>query len=219
MPPKYVTLTDPLYEYVVAHRTPEKDGVLEELRAATEALGEIAEMLISREQGSFLTMLVKLMQARNVVEVGTFTGYSAICLARGLEEGGKLTCFDLSEEWTCVGRTFWKAAELEERIELRLGDASALLGEFEPREPLDLAFIDANKTGYDLYYELLLPNMRPGGLVIFDNMLWHGALVKLPLTDPDAMAIDALNRKLASDSRVESVLLPLADGLHLCRKL
>lgn len=217
-PAKFVTLNDTLYDYIIHRRSHVADPLLDSLRTETEALGDIARMLISREQGEFLTMLTKLLNVRSAVEIGTFTGYSSICVARGLAPAGRLTCFDVSAEWTAIAQRYWKKEGLEERIQLRLGDAATELPNWTPPEPLDLAFIDANKTGYDAYFEALLPKMKPNGLFIFDNMVWGGRVIEQPLTDPDGIAIDLLNRKLASDSRIESVLLPIADGLHLARK-
>jgi caffeoyl-CoA O-methyltransferase len=215
---KYVTLTDPLYEYIVRHRSRSIDPLLQELRSETESLGEIARMLISPEQGSFLTLLVKLLDVRCAVEVGTFTGYSSICLARGLSEGGRLFCFDISAEWTGIAQRYWQKEALTKRIELQLGDAREIIAKWNPPKPVDLAFIDADKAGYETYYELLLPKMKPNGLFIFDNMVWSGRVTEKPLSDPDGVAINQLNAKLAGDSRVDSVLLPIADGLHLARK-
>jgi caffeoyl-CoA O-methyltransferase len=218
MPAKYVTLNDALYAYIVRCRSRASDPLLDALRAETEALGDIARMLSSHEQGDFLTMMTKLLNVRSAVEVGTFTGYSSICIARGLAANGRLTCFDASAEWTAIAKRYWEKAGLTDRTELRLGNAAEELMKWEPAEPLDLAFIDADKTGYDAYFELLLPKMKPNGLFIFDNMVWGGRLIEQPLIDPDGVALDGLNRKLAGDPRVESVLLPVADGLHLARK-
>jgi len=218
MAAKFVALTDALYDYVVRCRSRADDPLLDALRAETEALGDVARMLISHEQGSFLTILTKLLNVGSAVEVGTFTGYSSICIARGLAMNGRLTCFDISGEWTAVARRYWEKDGLANRIELRLGDAREELTKWEPAEPLDLVFIDADKTGYDTYFEMLLPKMKTNGLFIFDNMVWDGRVIEEPLTDPDGIAIDLLNRKLARDPRVESVLLPFADGLHLARK-
>ncbi|MEO7143908.1 MAG: class I SAM-dependent methyltransferase, partial [Bryobacteraceae bacterium] len=194
------------------------DPLLQELRAETESLGEAARMLISAEHGDFLTLLSKLLNVRCAIEVGTFTGYSSICLARGLAANGRLFCFDVNVEWTAIARRYWAKEGVAERIELQLGDAREKLLTWEPPEPLDLAFIDADKPGYDIYYEMLLPKMKPNGLFIFDNMVWGGRVIEQPLTDPDGLAIHRLNQKLATDPRVESVLLPIADGLHLARK-
>jgi len=135
-----------------------------------------------------------------------------------LADGGRLYCFDVNAEWASIARRYWKQDGLVSRIEFQLGDAKQVLLDWEPRAPLDLAFIDADKPGYDTYFEILLPKMKPNGLFIFDNMVWSGRVIEQPLTDPDGLAIDRLNRKLASDLRVESVLLPIADGLHLARK-
>ncbi|MEO7723510.1 MAG: O-methyltransferase [Chthoniobacterales bacterium] len=217
-PAKYVALNDSLYDYITRHRSRAVDPVLDALRAETEALGDVAKMLISPEQGDFLTLMTELLDVRTVVEVGTFTGYSAICLARGLPGGGRLYCFDVNAEWTAMAQRYWEKGGVANRIELRLGDAKEVLRTWEPRTPIDLAFIDADKPGYDTYFEILLPRMKPDGLFIFDNMVWGGRVVEQPLTDPDGIAIDLLNRKLATDPRVESVLLPIADGLHLARK-
>ena len=218
MPAKYVTLNDALYDYIVRCRSRAGDPLLDALRAETDALGDIARMLISHEQGDFLTILTKLLNVRSAVEVGTFTGYSSTCIARGLAIDGRLTCFDVSAEWTAIARRYWEKGGLADRVELRLGNAAEELIKWDPAEPLDLAFIDADKTGYDAYFEMLLPKMKPNGLFIFDNMVWGGRLIEQPLIDPDGVAIDLLNRKLACDPRVESVLLPFADGLHLARK-
>jgi caffeoyl-CoA O-methyltransferase len=215
---KYVKLNDALYNYVIGHRSRTVDPLLDELRAETEALGDIARMLISREQGDFLTMLMRLLAVRSAVEVGTFTGYSSICIARGLAESGKLTCFETSAEWTAIAQRYWVRERLTDKIDLQLGDAAMELPRWKPREPIDFAFIDANKPGYDTYFELLLPKMKSNGLFIFDNMIWNGRIIEQPLTDPDSIALDQLNRKLAADLRVDSVLLPVADGLHLARK-
>ncbi len=218
LPAKYVALNDSLYDYVAQHRSRAVDPVLDELRTETEALGDLAKMLISPEQGDFLTLLTKLLDVRTVVEVGTFTGYSSICLARGLPGGGRLYCFDINAEWTAIAQRYWEKEGVADRIELQLGDAKEILKTWEPPTAIDLAFIDADKPGYDAYFETLMPLMKPDGLFIFDNMLWGGRVAEEPLTDPDGVAIDQLNRKLATDPRVESVLLPVADGLHFARK-
>lgn len=218
LPAKYVALNDSLYDYVAQHRSRALDPILDELRRETEALGDLAKMLISPEQGDFLTLLTKLLDVRTVVEVGTFTGYSSICLARGLPGGGRLYCFDINAEWTAIAQRYWEKEGVADRIELQLGEAKEILKTWEPPTAIDLAFIDADKPGYNTYFETLMPLMKPDGLFIFDNMLWGGRVAEEPLTDPDGVAIDQLNRKLATDPRVESVLLPVADGLHFARK-
>jgi len=216
---KYVPLTDSLYNYLCSQRSNSADPVLEALRDETDQLGEISMMQISPEQGSFMTVLTAAIGAKSAIEVGTFTGYSSICIARGLPPGGKLICIDASQEWTAIACKHWARAGLEDRIELRLGSAIPILRELEPGLTFDFAFIDAEKTEYDAYYELVLPRVRKNGLILFDNMLWGGRLGAGPIKEASGKAIDTLNKKLAGDPRVQSVLLPVADGLHLCRKL
>jgi caffeoyl-CoA O-methyltransferase len=216
---KYIALNDSLYRYLVNCRSHSSDPVLESLRRETDALGDISKMQIGEEQGSFMSLLVAAISAKSAIEVGTFTGYSSICIARGLSQGGNLICIDESKEWTDIARKYWKQAGVNQRIQLRLGPAIPLLQTLEPALSFDFAFIDASKTEYDAYYELLLPRIRPNGLVLFDNMLWGGRFGAGPISEASGRAIDALNQKLANDKRVESVLLPIADGLQLCRKL
>lgn len=215
----FTPLTDELYAYLAAQRSNVDDPVLDALRAETENLGEISGMAINPLQGSFMTLLAGIIGTRFAVEVGTFTGTSSICIARGIVPGGKLICFDQDFKWTTIARRYWARAGVQDRIELKLGNARELLTRFRPPGPLDLVFIDADKESYDHYYEYLLPMVRPGGLLLFDNMLRNGEVL-----DPDKKftpanrAIDELNRKLAVDPRVQAVLLPIADGLTLCRK-
>ena len=215
---KYTALNDRLYRYVCACRSDDGDPILEALRATTESLGDISRMQISREQGSFMTLLVAAIGAKSAIEVGTFTGYSSLCIARGLASRGRLICIDQSEEWTAIARKYWAQAGVENKIELRLGPAVPTLKKLDRQLRFDFAFIDADKTEYDAYYELLLPRIRPNGLILFDNMLWGGRLGAGRVQQPSGRAIEKLNRKLAQDKRVESVLLPIADGIHLCRK-
>ena len=216
---KYVALNDSLYRYLRRFRGDANDPVLQELRAETASLGDLSEMQISEEQGTFMGLLVAAIGAESIVEVGTFTGYSSLCMARALPKGGRLICVDESEKWTAVARKYWAKAGVQDRIDLRLGQAIPILEQLEPSLKFDLAFIDAKKTEYDAYYELILPRVRKNGLILFDNMLWGGRLGSGPVKEPSGIAIDALNHKLAHDPRVESVLLPVADGLQLCRKL
>ena len=212
-------LTDSLYRYLCACRSNAADPVLDALRAETDALGDSSRMQISQEQGSFMSILTAALGAMSAIELGTFTGYSSICIARGLSPKGKLLCIDTSEEWTAIAKKYWAKAGLEEKIELRLGSAIAVLKALEPGLSFDFAFIDAEKTEYDTYYELILPRIRKNGLILFDNMLWGGRLGSGPIAEESGRVIDSLNRKLAADKRVETVLLPVADGLQLCRKL
>ena len=219
MSAKFIPMTEPLYEYLLAQRSNADDPVLEALRTETETLGDVSVMSISPEQGSLMTLLVGLIGTKWAVEVGTFTGASSISIARGIPQGGKLICFDQDFKWTTIARRYWSKAGVQDRVDLKLGRAQELLARFRPNNPLDFVFIDADKESYDTYYELLLPHVRPGGLILFDNMLRGGQVI-----DPDAKftpanrAIDAMNRKLATDNRVQVVLIPVADGLTLCRK-
>lgn len=211
MSPKSFLLTDPLHEYVLASSTP-VDGVLRALAEETAALGGVSQMQVAPEQGLLLTLLARAIGARRAVEVGTFTGYSALCLARGLAEGGRLTCFDISEEWTALGRRHWEAAGVADRIEVVIGPAAETLARLDDA-PLDLCFVDADKGGYATYWDLLVPRLRPGGLLLVDNVLWSGRVLDEADDDADTLAIRAFNQKVAADDRVEVVLLPIADGL------
>ena len=219
-PPKYTALNDRNYAYICAARSGAKDAVLESLRARTEALGEIAKMQIGRDQGTFMTLLVAAIGAKDAIEIGTFTGYSSICIARGLPAHGRLLCMDVSDEWTSIARKYWARADVEKKIDLRLGPALESLKNLEHGRKFDFAFIDADKTGYNAYYEAVLPRMNTNGLILFDNMLWGGRLgVKRRITNENGLAIDRLNRKLARDKRVQAVLLPIGDGVQMCRVL
>jgi caffeoyl-CoA O-methyltransferase len=218
---KYTALDDNLYRYLTECRSKDGDAVLEALRRETrKKFPEDAPMQIPRDQAAFMTMLVAATGARSAIEVGTFTGLSAICIARGLPANGKLLCLDLSEEWTAVARRYWIKADVADKIELRLGPAIDSLKKLANQRTFDFAFIDAHKPEYDNYYELILPRMKVNGLILFDNMLAGGRLGgKAPHTNPNARAIDTLNRKLARDQRVQSVLLPIGDGVTMCRVL
>lgn len=211
---KTIGLSDELHSYVVAH-TSWQGGVLDELAAETQQrYPQKANMQIAPEQGALLTLLGKLTRSRFAVEVGTFTGYSAICLARGLADDGRLVCFDSSEEWTAVAAHYWERAGLSEHIELRLGDAQQTLDSLDHDPPVDLAFVDADKPAYPRYYEALLARMAAGGLIVVDNVLSRGEVID-PGGDESAAAIAAFNDQVAADDRVDVVMLPVADGLSL----
>lgn len=212
-----VPITPDLYAYVVGH-TGQPDAVQRDLIERTYELGDVAGMQISPDQGAFLTVLTKLVGARRAIEVGTFTGYSALCIAYGLPPDGRLLCCDVNEEWTSIARDAWQCADVSERIELRLGDALDTLRSLPMDESLDLAFVDANKDGYWAYYEELLPRLRPGGTVLFDNTLFGGLVADFSTTDTGALAIREFNERLAADDRVEIAMLTVADGLTLARK-
>ena len=216
--PKQLGMSAELHQYLVDHGAP-PDALQRDLITAThERFGPWAGMQIDPAQGGFLTLLVKLVGARFVVEVGTFTGYSSICLARGLPDGGRLLCCDVSDEFTSLAREYWERAELTDRIELRLGPAADTLAALPTDPPIDLAFIDADKGGYATYYEAILDRMRPGGVIAVDNVLWSGAVVDPDDTRDDTVAIRAFNDLVAADDRVEVVMLPLGDGVTLARK-
>ena len=220
MPAKYVPLTDAIYDYVIAQRSNANDPLLAALQIETENLGEISRMMISPDQASLISLLVALIGAKWAVEVGTFTGTSSLSIARHLAPGGKLVCFDQDFKYTSMARRYWIRAGVQDKIDLRLGDARRLLLHYKPQNLLDFVFIDADKESYDFYYETLLPYVRTGGLILFDNMLRGGQVVHpVEKNTPTNRAIDQLNRKLAADSRVQSVLIPMADGVVVCRKL
>ncbi len=215
---KYLPLDDQLCEFMRRQRSGAGDPILAELRKETASLGDDARMQISEEQGDFLGILARLIGVRNALEVGTFTGYSAICVARALPENGKLLCLDIDDDWTAIAQKHWERAGVADRIELRIGPAIVALDQLAPEMTFDFAFIDADKTEYDAYYERILPRVRPNGVILFDNMFWGGFVLKGSSDHPNAHALRALNAKLASDDRIECVLLPIADGIQLCRK-
>jgi len=214
---KTFTLSDELHAYVVAHGS-EPDEIVRDLVAETRRLLPAqAEMQVAPEQAAFLTLLAKIVGVRRAVEIGTFTGLSALAIARGLADGGRLVCFDISDEYTQVARRYWARAGVLDRIELRLGPAAERVRELPDTPEIDLAFIDADKTGYPAYWNELVPRMRPGGVLVVDNVLRRGRV--LAPDDPDTRAIVAFNELVRADSRVESVLLPVADGITLARRL
>jgi caffeoyl-CoA O-methyltransferase len=214
---KFVPLTEALYEYLVQHGH-NADPVLAELARETEALGPIALMQIAPEQGTLLSILVRSIGARSAIEIGTFTGYSAICIARGLPPDGRLLCCDVSEEWPKIARRYWAKAGLADRIELRLGPAIETLRALPADHGVDFAFIDADKVSYRDYYEALLPRLRPNGLIVFDNVLWMGQVLDARSTSDDTRALRALNDFIARDDRVQAVMISVADGLTIARK-
>ncbi|WP_053614864.1 O-methyltransferase [Nocardiopsis sp. NRRL B-16309] len=211
-------LSPELHSYIVAHTTP-VDDVLADLVAETERLfPDYKGMQIGPEQGVFTTLLAQASGARDVVEVGTFTGYSSLCLARGIPDDGTLLACDVSDEWTSVARRYWQRAGVDHKITLRIGPALDTLRAL-PREPrFDLAFVDADKTGYIGYWEELVPRMRPGGLLLADNTLSHGRVVERSVTAEAVQGIRDFNDHLVADDRVTQVLLPIGDGLTLARK-
>ncbi|MGK5517950.1 O-methyltransferase [Micromonospora sp. URMC 107] len=215
MTTKSIPLTSELHAYLVAHGAP-PDEIMRDLAEETRAaLPNDAQMQVAPEQAAFLTFLTRLLGVRQAVEVGTFTGLSSLAIARGLPEGGRLTCFDISEEFTGIARRYWARASVDDRIELRIGPAGDTLRELPHERYLDFAFIDADKTGYPIYWAELVPRMRPGGMIAVDNVLRGGRVIAPQNADDRAIA--AFNDEVLADVRVDAVMLPIADGLTLAR--
>ncbi|WP_431922863.1 O-methyltransferase [Micromonospora wenchangensis] len=215
MTTKPLPLTPELQAYIVAHGSP-PDEIIRDLAEETRALLPAqAEMQVAPEQAAFLTFLTRLLGVRQAVEVGTFTGLSSLAIARGLPEDGRLTCFDISEEFTGIARSYWQRAGVADRIELRIGPAAETLRELPHERHLDFAFIDADKVGYPVYWAELVPRMRAGGVIAVDNTLRAGRVLA-PRDEADR-AIAAFNDEVLADVRVDAVLLPLADGVTLAR--
>lgn len=208
-----------LYDYLLRVSLREAP-LLTELRRETATLPE-ANMQIAPEQGQFMALLARIIGARRYLEVGTFTGYSALAVTAAMPTGGRSTCLDISEEWTAIARKYWIRAGLADRIELRLGPATTSL-EALVREgwsgDYDLVFIDADKSGYADYFEACLRLVRPGGLILVDNVLWSGRVANAQPGDEDTEAIRAFNQRLHNDDRVDLSLLPIADGLTIARR-
>jgi O-methyltransferase len=214
-----IYLNDTLYEYLlgVSLREPE---VLRELREKTRPMPE-ADCQISPEQGQFMALLLRVMGAKRVLEVGTFTGYSSTVMALALPEGGKVVTCDRSQEWTDIARRYWEKAGVEGRIELSLGEAEESLKYLvlaPGPDSFDFAFIDADKTKDEVYFEYCMKLVRPGGMIAIDNTLWSGRVADSSARDADTAAIRAFNAERLKDRRVDLSLLPIADGLTLCRK-
>ena len=215
---RHLDLTDRLEAYVWQHTR--ESAPARALRDETARLPQ-AGMQIGPDQAAFLALLVRAIGAVRCIEVGTFTGYSALAVAAALPAHGKLVCCDISAEWTAIGQRYWRAAEVEARIELRLAPAAQTLGELLARDgagAYDFAFIDADKPGYDTYYERCLELIRANGLIAVDNTLWSGRPADPERHDADTDAIRALNAKIHADARVEPVLLTIGDGVTLVRK-
>ncbi|MBB2910384.1 caffeoyl-CoA O-methyltransferase [Streptosporangium becharense] len=211
-------LSPAMHEYLLAHCTL-PDRLLRDLVAETrEATGIRSEMLIAPDQGMFLSVLTTLLRPSLVVEVGTFTGYSSICFARAMPAGGRLIAFDVSEEWTTIARKYWERAGVADRIELRLGPAATTLKELPPDPVIDLAFIDADKQGYPVYFEELVPRVRPGGAILIDNVLWDGKVADPGDDGEETWAIREFNDAVAADPRVSSIMMAVGDGFTLCVK-
>jgi caffeoyl-CoA O-methyltransferase len=215
--PKSFHLSPELHQYLLDHSDP-LDDVQRWLIERTAQLGEIARMQIAPEQGAFLTLLTHTLDARFAVEVGTFTGYSSLCIARGLRDDGRLLCCDVNEEWTMIAREAWDRAGLANRIQLRIAPAIDTLRALAPETTIDFAFVDADKPGYRAYVEELIPRLRHGGIIAVDNVLWSGRVIDPTADDEDTVAIRTFNEYARQDDRVDTVMLPIADGLTLLRK-
>ena len=214
---KYVLMDDTLFDYVLANTT-EPDAVQRRLIARTNELGDSRRMQIAHPQAVFMTFLTRSIGARSAIEVGTFTGYSALAIARGLPEDGRLLACDVSQEWTAIAREAWTAAGVANRIDLRIGPALETIAALPPEATFDLAFIDADKESYIEYYEALLPRLDATGLILVDNTLWEGKVTNSSFDDAPTCAVRAFNAHVAADARTENVLLPLADGVTVIRK-
>jgi len=219
MSSRTLSLDDRLYDYLLANSLREP-AVLAELRAET---GKMAQgmMQISPEQGQFMQLLARLLGAKRCIEIGTFTGYSSLAVALALPADGRILCCDVSEEFTQVARRYWAKAGVADKMTLALGPAVATLDAMLAKGDagrFDMAFIDADKASYDAYYERCLRLLRPGGLIMIDNVLWSGDVADPAKSDADTQAIRALNAKLAKDERVDLSLLPVGDGMTLARK-
>jgi caffeoyl-CoA O-methyltransferase len=206
-----------LHDYLVAHGTP-PDEIQHALIEETATLGNISRMQVAPEQGAFLTLLTRLVGARSAVEVGTFTGYSSLAIARGLADGGRLLCCDVSDEWTSVARRYWERAGVSDRIDLRLAPALETLRTLPDDATIDLVFIDADKPGYIEYWDELVPRVRPGGVIVVDNVLYSGEVVDLLNASESGLAIHAFNEHARDDDRVDLVMLPISDGLTVARR-
>jgi len=213
-------ILNPAIAAYIADHAAAPDDIQRRLIAATaERTGRASGMQIGSDQGALLELLVHLTGARRAVEVGTFTGYSALCIARALGPDGRLTCCDVSDEWTSIGRPFWEEAGVAARIDLRIAPAIETLRALPTDEHVDFAFVDADKPGYVDYYEALLPRLRPNGLLLADNTLWSARVLEADADlDDQSLAIKRFNDHVAADPRVESYILPVGDGVTLIRK-
>ena len=216
MSPRAIGLSDQLNDYVVAHSTT-PDDVQQRLIDTTQAM-TAGRMQISPDQGEFFTILTSLLQPDLVVEVGTFTGYSALAFAKGLGPNGRIVCCDISEEWTAIAREHWTDAGVADRIDLRIAPAIETLRTLDDDTVIDLAFIDADKGGYGDYFEEILRRLAPDGVILVDNTLWSGAVVDDSDQSSDTISLREFNASVAADERVRQVLLPIGDGVTMIRR-
>jgi len=212
---RWLEMNDAMFEYVQRHANPSHDPVSEELAATSrERFGDLAGMNIGPDQGHLLAMLTKICGVRLAIEIGTFTGMSALWIARALPDGGRLICFDITDRYLATAREAWEAAGVADKIEVRIGPAADRLAEL-PDQPVDLAFIDADKTGYQQYVDLLLPRLSQRGVIVVDNVLWDGHVVTDVDQDPSTVALRAFNDNIAARDDVDAVMLPVGDGITL----
>jgi caffeoyl-CoA O-methyltransferase len=215
--PRSLVTSPEILDYVAAHSDP-ADAVLRSLTEETATLGGVSRMQIGSDQSAFLTMLTRLTGARRAIEIGTFTGTSALAIGRGLPDDGRLLCLDVNDRWTSIGRRHWEMAGVSDRIELRLGPALDTIAAFGAGDgPFDLAFVDADKPNYLAYVHALVPHLRAGSLVAVDNTLWDGRVVDPAANDADTAAIKAFNDAVVADDRFDTVLTTIGDGVTLLR--
>lgn len=214
---KFLHLNQQLYDYVIAHGHND-DPIRRELAEETRKLGRISGMQIAPEQGTLMGILVHAIGAKSAIEVGVFTGYSSLCVARALPSDGKLLCLDVNEEWTSIARRYWERAGLTSKITLKLAPAVETLRALPASQTFDFAFVDADKSSYRTYYEEILKRLRTNGLLLIDNVLWNGHVIDSSDKSEDTVAIRELNDFIAIDTRVEAVMIPVADGITIVRK-
>jgi len=215
---RWLEMNDAMFEYVQRHANPAHDPVSERLAATTrERFGDLAGMNVGPDQGHLLAMLTAISGATLAVEIGTFTGMSALWIARALPDGGRLICFDITDRYLATAREAWEAAGVAAKIEVRIGPAAELLADL-PAQPIDLAFVDADKTGYQHYVDTVLPRLSDRGVIAVDNVLWDGHVVTDADQDPSTVALRAFNDHIASRDDVDAVMLPIGDGVTLIRR-
>jgi caffeoyl-CoA O-methyltransferase len=214
---KFLHLNQQLYDYVIAHGH-NGDSILRDLAEETRTLGRISGMQIAPEQGTMMGILARAIGAKSALEVGVFTGYSSISIARALPPDGKLLCLDVNEVWTAIARRYWERAGLSGKITLKLAPATETLRALPASQSFDFAFVDADKTNYRIYYEEILTRLRTNGLLLIDNVIWSGRVIDPADKSEDTVAIRELNDFIATDTRVEAVMIPVADGITIVRK-
>jgi caffeoyl-CoA O-methyltransferase len=212
-------IDDPVVDYASAHSSGPDEVQVALQEVTRERTGRAAGMQIGDDQAVLMEIVARAIGATAALEVGTFTGYSALAVARGMGAGGRLLCCDVSEEWTAIARDYWEKAGVADRIELRIGPAIETLRSLPPTEQFDLAFLDADKTGYPAYYEEIVPRLRPGGLLLADNTLQGGRVLDPEVDDESVRAIRSFNDQVAQDGRVRVVMIPIGDGVTFIQKL